>query len=224
VQALLKNKLVLVIAAAAAAVILIGVGLNWWQKSTVRLPGGGGGAVDTAELLKPGPMGEQALGRADAPVTIIEYASMTCGHCANFHTNTYPTLKERYIDTGKVRYIFREFPLDRTAAAAAVLARCAEDRFFPVIDMLFRQQQTWATNDYVEQLKRLMRQAGFSEEKYNACSSNAQLLEGVRFERDRAGEQFGVSSTPTFFVNGATHRGALSVQELEAVLAPLLKG
>lgn len=105
--------------------------------------------VDTAALLTPGSLPDKILGSADAPVTVVEYASMTCGHCANFHMNTYPHLKKEYIDTGKVRFIFREFPLDPVALAAFMLARCMpEDKYFDTVDTLFEKQRTWAfTND-----------------------------------------------------------------------------
>ena len=105
-------------------------------------------SVDIDELLKPGPLGDKILGDENAPVTIVEYASMTCGHCANFHTRTWPDLKKDYIDTGKVRFIFREFPLDPVASAAFMLARCApQDKYFEIIDVMFEQQRSWAFTD-----------------------------------------------------------------------------
>src|SRR5437762_12817844 len=101
-------------------------------------------STTAAELLVPPPLGDRALGKDDAPATIVEYASMTCPHCAHFHETTYPELKKRYIDTGKVRLIFREFPLDPLAAAASMLARCAgKDKFFPLIEAFFAQQKDW---------------------------------------------------------------------------------
>ncbi len=98
-----------------------------------------------AEIAKAGPLGDEVVGKQDAPVTIIEYASMTCGHCAAFHNTTYPELKKRYIDTGKVRYILREFPLDPLAAAGFMLARCAgKDKYYPMVEILFEKQKEWA--------------------------------------------------------------------------------
>ena len=97
------------------------------------------------ELMKPGPLGEAVQGKPDAPITLIEYASMTCSHCANFDTQVYPTLRSKYIDPGKVRYILREFPLDRLAAAGFMLARCAgDDKYFAMVDVLFKMQGQWA--------------------------------------------------------------------------------
>jgi protein-disulfide isomerase len=104
--------------------------------------------ADLAELSKPGPLGDKVLGSATAPVTIVEYASVTCPHCASFHSQTYPKLKEKYIDTGKVRLVFREFPTGPVNASIAgfMLARCSGDKYFPMIDAMFEQQQVWTAN------------------------------------------------------------------------------
>jgi protein-disulfide isomerase len=181
-------------------------------------------AQSTEELMVAGPLGERVLGKSDAPVTIIEYASMTCGHCAAFHNSVYPTLKSKYIDTGKVRFIMREFPLDPLAAAGFMLARCAgEDKYFPMVDALFRSQKTWVTaQDPVAALLTISKQAGFTEESFQQCLTNQSVLDGVEWVRQRASEKFGVNSTPTFFINGKIQRGAPSVEELEKILAPLL--
>jgi protein-disulfide isomerase len=181
-------------------------------------------AQSTEELMVAGPLGERVLGKSDAPVTIIEYASMTCGHCAAFHNSVYPTLKSKYIDTGKVRFIMREFPLDPLAAAGFMLARCAgEDKYYPMIDALFRSQKTWVTaQDPVAALLTISKQAGFTEESFQQCLTNQSVLDGVEWVRQRASEKFGVNSTPTFFINGKIQRGAPSVEELEKILAPLL--
>src|SRR3954453_24041925 len=112
-----------------------------------------------AELMKPGPLGDMSLGDEKAPVTIIEYASMTCPHCANFHETTYPELKKKYIDTGKWRFIFREFPLDQLAAAAFMLARCGgKERYFPMVETLFQQQRTWAVSRPLQPLMAIDKQ------------------------------------------------------------------
>lgn len=181
--------------------------------------------VSAAELMKPGPLPEQSQGNADAPVTLIEYASMTCSHCANFDTKVYPTLKSKYIDTGKVRYIMREFPLDPLAAAGFMLARCAgDDKYFAMIDVLFKMQAQWAfTNDPLQGLLAIAKQAGLSEQKFNECLANQKLLDDIDAVRQRAADKFGVSSTPTFFVNGQLHRGEMTVDELDKVVAPYLK-
>lgn len=176
------------------------------------------------DIMTAGPLGDKWLGNEDAPVTIIEYASMTCPHCAHFHATAFPTLKSKYIDTGKVRFIFREFPLDSLAAGASMLARCApSDNFFPLVDLMFDKQEQWAYVDKpLDALFALVRQAGFTQESFRACLSNQQILDGITWVRTRASEKFGVDSTPTFFINGEKHPGALEVDQLEALLDPLI--
>jgi len=177
-----------------------------------------------AELMKPGPLGDMSLGDEKAPVTIIEYASMTCPHCANFHETTYPELKKKYIDTGKVRFIFREFPLDQLAAAAFMLARCGgKERYFPMVETLFQQQRTWAVQRPLQPLMAIGKQAGLSESGFNECLKNQQVLDGIEDVRKRAAEKLNVQSTPTFFVNGKQLRGAATLAEFEKEMAPYLK-
>jgi protein-disulfide isomerase len=177
-----------------------------------------------AELMKPGPLGDMSLGDEKAPVTIIEYASMTCPHCANFHEITYPELKKKYIDTGKVRFIFREFPLDQLAAAAFMLARCGgKERYFPMVETLFQQQRTWAVQRPLQPLMAIGKQAGLSEAGFNECLKNQQVLDGIEDVRKRAAEKLNVQSTPTFFVNGKQLRGAATLAEFEKEMAPYLK-
>jgi protein-disulfide isomerase len=176
-----------------------------------------------AELMQPGPLGDMILGNENAPVTIIEYASMTCPHCAHFHKETYPELKKKYIDTGKVRFIFREFPLDQLAAAAFMLARCGgKDRYFPLIETLFQQQQDWVVQRPLAPLQAISKQAGISEQGFNECLKNQQVLDGIEDVRQRA-TKLGVQSTPTFFINGKLFRGAVTMAELEKEMAPYLK-
>jgi protein-disulfide isomerase len=177
------------------------------------------------ELMKAGPLGDMSLGKDDAPVTIIEYASMTCPHCAHFHETTFPELKKKYIDTGKVRFIFREFPLDQLAAAAFMLARCgSKDTYFPMIETLFHQQKDWVVQRPLQPLMAISKQAGFSEQSFNECLKNQQVLDGIEDVRQRAAQKLNVQSTPTFFVNGKELRGAATLTELEKAMAPYLKG
>ena len=182
------------------------------------------GEVDVAKLMEPGPLKEMALGDENAPVTIVEYLSMTCPHCANFHENNFKPLVEKYVDTGKVRFVLREFPFDPRAAAAIMLARCApESQFFPMVDVLFKQQRTWATApDGREALLQIARLAGFTQESFEACLTNQKLLDDVNAVRTRAGNEFGVQSTPTFFVNGKRYPGNMSVDIMSAIIDPLL--
>lgn len=181
------------------------------------------GDVDMAELLKPGALPEKALGKEDAKVTIVEYASMTCPHCAHFAETTFPELKTKYIDSGKVRFIFREFPFDPRAEAGFMLARCAGDNYFPMVEVLFKQQQTWAAAENVKDaMFQLSKLAGFTQESFNACLTDQALLEQVRAVQKRGADEFKVDSTPTFFINGKTYKGALSIEEMSAIIDPLV--
>ncbi|MBO9420749.1 MULTISPECIES: thioredoxin domain-containing protein [Stappiaceae] len=177
-------------------------------------------SVDEDELLKPGPLGDKILGDEAAPVTIIEYASMTCGHCANFHKRTWPDLKKDYIETGKVRFIFREFPLDPVASAAFMLARCApQEKYFDIVDIMFEEQRAWAfTDNPYQSLLDFSKQIGFTQESFEECLTNQGLLDAVNAVRERGANEFGVNSTPTFFINGEKHSGALSIEEMGKII------
>ena len=178
-----------------------------------------------AELMKPNPMGEMSLGDEHAPVTIIEYASMTCPHCAHFSMTTFPELKKRYIETGKVRFIFREFPLDQLAAAGFMLARCASpDKYFPLIETLFASQRDWVVQHPLDPLLVIAKQAGFTKETFEACLTNQKILDGIEQVRDQGAKQFGVDSTPTFFVNGKRVAGDVSIEEMSKQIDAYLKG
>jgi protein-disulfide isomerase len=186
--------------------------------------------VSTADLAEAGPLGDMAMGAENAPVTMIEYASMTCSHCAQFTVVTFPELKKRYIDTGKVRYIFREFPLDPLAAGASLLARCADkDKYFSLVDLLFHTRDKWAVPNPIEPLFEVVKQAGYSREAFNSCldtknnENSRKILAAIEAGRNRAADKFKVTSTPTFFINGKRVPGALSIEEIEKEIAPFLK-
>jgi protein-disulfide isomerase len=178
------------------------------------------------ELLRPGPLPDIVLGKADAPVTIIEYASMTCPHCATFSKATFPQLKSKYIDTGKVRFIFREFPLDELAAAAAMLARCIDkengEKAMAVIDVLFHSQDKWAVRNPLPELQQITKQAGMSQQAFEACLADQKLYNDVLAMRERGSKEYKVESTPTLFVNGKLQKGGATIEELEKLIAPLL--
>jgi protein-disulfide isomerase len=179
-------------------------------------------ATTEAEPAVRGPLDEMFIGSEDAPIEIVEYASLTCSHCANFHNNTYPALKERYVETGKVRFVLREFPLDPLAMAGFMLARCDEEKYWPIVDMLFERQREWAFVERpLDALAQMMRQAGFSQEKFESCLRDQGLYDAINLIR-AAGEQRGVNSTPTFFINGERHTGAMSIDEFERILEPML--
>jgi protein-disulfide isomerase len=176
------------------------------------------------ELMKPSPLGDMVLGNANAPITVIEYASMTCPHCAHFSETTFPELKKRYIDTGKVRFMLREFPLDQLAFAGFILARCAgPDKYYPLIETLFASQRDWVVQRPLGPLSAIAKQAGLSQEAFEACLDNRPMIEGIEKVRSDAAQKLGVDSTPTFFINGKRVNGALSIEEMEAEFAPYLK-
>lgn len=184
--------------------------------------------IPMSDLMQPEALPDMVMGDAKAPVTIIEYASMTCPHCAHFQDATFPEIKKRYIDTGKVRYIFREFPLDNLAAAAFMLARCAgqldSSKYFAMVDTLFHQQATWAVEKPLPPLLAIAKQAGFTEKSFNECLANQKILDGIEAVRQRAIDKFKVQSTPTFFINGKEVPGALPFDEMAKLIDAQLKG
>ena len=183
--------------------------------------------VSVGELMQPGPLPDQVLGKADAPVTIVEYASMTCGHCASFHTAVLPTLKQKYIDTGKVKLILREFPLDNLAAAASMLTRCTTpEKSYELTAKLFAEQEAWAyvRSNAVPALFKIAESAGFTKDSFDKCLKDDKLLEGITNTRDRANKSFGVSATPTFFINGRKLETASDrIESFDQAIEPLLK-
>jgi len=184
-----------------------------------------GDKVAAEEMMAPGALTDVVLGNPDAKVTIVEYASMTCTHCARFHTEVYPSLKSKYIDTKKIKFILREFPLDPLATAGFMLARCTgtDEKRSAMIDLMFGQQKNWAFVDKpIESLLNLSKQAGFTQESFETCLKNQELYDNVNKVRDRASDKFGVDATPTFFINGVRYSGELSIDELDKAITPLL--
>ena len=165
-----------------------------------------------------------ALGPEDAPITVIEYASMTCPHCATFHNDAFPELKARYIDTGKVRFIYREFPLDAVALRAAMLTRCAgPKRFFGFVEVLFRRQEHWArAKDPIAALARLGQVGGIGKKQFESCMNDRELGDSILERRLEGSNEFEVRSTPTFIINGKKHSGQMNFQQFDRVLKPLL--
>ena len=180
-----------------------------------------------ADVAKPVSLPDMAIGPANASVTITEYASMTCPHCAAFAENVFPKIKSEYIDTGKVRYVFREFPLDIKAAAGSMLSRCiAKDdapKYFAVTDMLFKQQNDWALNNTTATLTRIGKQAGLSEQGVETCLKDQALLDKIAADQKFANEVLKVNSTPTFFINGEMVKGETSFEEFDKRIKALLK-
>jgi protein-disulfide isomerase len=184
-------------------------------------------AQGASDVAKPVSLPDMALGPADASVTITEYASMTCPHCAAFNEAVFPKIKSEYVDTGKVRYVFREFPLDVRAAAGSMLARCiAKDdsgKYFAVVDMLFKQQNDWAAKNTADAFMRIGKQAGLSQQTIEDCLKDQALLDKIAADQKYAAEVLKVNSTPTFFVNGEMIKGETSFDEFDKKIKSLLK-
>jgi protein-disulfide isomerase len=181
--------------------------------------------TNSLDLTDPGPLPDHVLGSSTATVTIIEYVSMTCPHCAMFAIDTFPELKTRFIDTGKVQYIIREYPLDALAVAASMLVRSVGNdkyKYYDAIEKLFRQQRQWASGRVQNLMTFAVTQLGFTEAGFNTCLADQQLLDRVIKARERA-SAFGVSSAPAFFINGDKHSGFITIKQMEDLIAPHLK-
>lgn len=196
-----------------------GCGGGGARQSAQLSPLNADGTPNQAELVKPGPLGEKVLGSASAPATIIEYASLTCPFCNKFHLTTYPRIKKELIDTGKVRYIIREFPIGRSAGTAAIITRCAPEKdYFTLYDKYLTQQKKWVSQDVrPDAIYKVAAQTGMSREAFDACLANKKVEEGLRAVKQR-GRDFGVSGTPTFFINGKKARGALTFDQIKEML------
>jgi protein-disulfide isomerase len=178
-------------------------------------------AQDLTGLNDPPAFGEMTMGPDTAKVTVIEYASATCPHCAAFYNETFLTLKKEYIDTGKIKFVFREFPHQDAALAAFMLARCApKEKYFPLIDVFFATQPEW-TQDPLAGLNKIAQQAGFTKESFDACMKNETVAKEILAVRSKA-EGFGVTGIPTFFVNGERFEGETTIEAFRAKIDPLL--
>ena len=199
------------ISIALVLVLAIGATVAWVSGPHAELPTAQEALVD------------RVLGSEDAPITMIEYSSLTCPHCASFHKDTFPLIKKNYIDTGKVRFIMRDFPFDRAALFASMMARCvAPDRYYGTLDVLFRSQQNWSrADDPLRALGQVGRMVGLSEADFRACLANQELMDGVIESRRTGEKEHEVASTPTFVINGEVVSGALPYEEFDKILKPL---
>ncbi len=184
-------------------------------------------SVSIEELMKPGALAEMAIGPADAKVTIVEYFSMTCPHCAEFANRVYPEVKKKYIDTGKIRFVFREFPHNNRAYAASMLARCAgDDKAVPMIEALFETQADWAFKPenaaFKTALLEVAKQSGFTQETFDKCLSDDKLLQDIAAGHSRANEAFGITRIPTLFINGKKLVGEATFAAVEKALEAVL--
>ena len=172
-----------------------------------------------AELMAPGPLGERALGNPNAPVTVIEYVSLTCPHCANFHKTLFPRVKKEFIDTGKVRFIVREFPIGRTSGNAAIANRCGpEDKYFFLLGQFLTRQPEWVSQEVrPDAIYSVAKASGMTRETFDKCLSNQTIIDGLTEVKQR-GRQFGVIGTPTFFINGRKAQGEVTFEEIKAMI------
>lgn len=217
---------ILIVAGGAVAVVAIAAAVYFGTRPTA--PGAApvpvaAASADAKSLLNVQP-GDHVMGDPKAPITMIEYASLTCPHCAHFNTTELPQIEDKWIKTGKVRLIYRDFPLDQIATKAAQLAECAgNDKYFAVIDMIFRGQGTWAVaQDPIAELSKSLRIAGMGDNEVKACLANDAVATGV-INDYRGGETLGVNSTPTIFVNGEQFKGARTMEEFDALFTKLSK-
>ena len=202
-------------------------------RRTAMLAGAAAGVVFAAPAFAadaakpPAVYHEFVQGNPKAKVVVIEYASLTCPHCAHFQEADFPELKKNYIDTGKIRFVFREFPLDIKAAAGSMLARCiAKDdagKYFAVIDMLFKQQNDWVLKNTTETLTRIGKQAGLCQQQVEDCLKDQALLDKIAADQKFAADVLKVNSTPTFFINGEMIKGDTRFEEFDKRIKSLLK-
>lgn len=170
-------------------------------------------------LAAASPLGDRALGQADAPVVIVEYASATCPHCAEFHAEVLPLIKAEYINTGKVRFIFREFPLDQVALGAFMLARCVpEDKYFATIDLMFRRQGIWMKGNKAAELLKVMQMAGMDKAGFDACLNRSDFAKAIVESSKKAAKDFGIKGTPAIFVNGQMIDGHKEMTGVKAAI------
>jgi protein-disulfide isomerase len=219
----MRNMLIVAGGAVAVAAIVAGVYFGTRAPAPGPAPVAVAATADKAALMGVLPT-DHVLGDPKAPVTIIEYASLTCSHCAHFHTQILPDLKKKWIDTGKVKLVYRDYPLDQIAVKAAQIAECVgNDKYFGVLDIIFRGQPQWATGaDPIAELAKPLRIAGLGEAEIKSCLANDAMLNAVLNDY-RGGETLGVNATPTLFIGGQLYRGSRSVEDIDAALVKLVK-
>ena len=200
--------------------------------AAIVLSGCGGGAIGPAppidkatymppqaELMAAGPLGDRVLGNPNAPITVIEYVSLTCPHCANFQKTLFPRVKKEFIDTGKVRFIVREFPIGHTSGTAAIVNRCApEDKYFFLLNQFLTRQPEWVSQEVrPDAIFSVAKASGMTRETFDKCLSNQVIIDGLTEVKQR-GRQFGVIGTPTFFINGRKAQGEVTFEEIKGMI------
>jgi protein-disulfide isomerase len=203
------------------AVLLVGAALG--------LSGCGGAAGPAAEtvaplkeqILEPGPLGEREYGNPNAPVTIIEYVSLTCPHCRNYHAKVFPQVKRQYVDTGKVRYIIREFPIGRTAGTAAIVTRCVpKNKHLYMTEAFLSRQREWVSQEVrPDAIYSVAKSSGMSRAEFDKCLTNQGIIDGLTEVKQR-GRKYGVIGTPSLFINGQKLQGEVTFEEVKALIQP----
>lgn len=206
------------LARGAVFVVIVALGLSGC--------GGAAGPTDTAvplkeQILEPGPLGEREYGNPRAAVTIVEYASLTCPHCRNYHANVFPKVKRQYVDTGKVRYIIREFPIGRTAGTAAMVTLCVpKSQYLSMVETFLRRQPEWVSQEVrPDAIYSVAKSSGMSRAAFDKCLSNQTIIDGLTEVKQR-GRKYGVIGTPTFFINGQKLQGEVTFEEIRALIQP----
>lgn len=197
------------------------------DSATVTPPGGREiiAKPTIADIMTPSPLPEMSFGNANAPVTIVQYASMTCPHCRRFHAETFPDLKRTYIDTGKVRYILREFPIGKASGMATIALRCASpDKYLALYGKFMEQQPNWVAQDVkVDAIFTVAQQVGMTRPQFDACRENHSMIESLKWVKER-GRKLGIIGTPNFFVGGKLVKSVLTMDEIRALVEPQLSG
>ena len=202
-------------------------GFNPYAEQSAMPPGGREVIADPTveDVMMTGALPEMSVGRTDAPVTIVEYASLTCPHCRNFHLTTYPQFKKAYVDTGKVRYILREFPIGKTSGAASIALRCTKpDKYLTLFGKFMEQQPAWVSQEVrLDPIFKVAAQVGMTRQQFDACRENQAMIDGLKWVKDR-GRKLGVIGTPNFFVQGKLVKKELSMEDIRAMVDPLIAG
>jgi len=190
-------------------------------------PPGGRKVIETptlADVLQTGTLPEMAFGRADAPVTIVQYASLTCPYCRRFHKETFPRLRKEFIDTGKVRYILREFPIGKASGAATIALRCAKpQKYLELYGKFLEQQPSWVSQEVrLDPIFKVASQVGMTRQQFDACRENQSMIDGLKWVKER-GRKLGVIGTPNFFVGSELVKKVLTIEEIRAMVEPLIK-
>lgn len=177
----------------------------------------------TADIMTTGTLPEMALGRADAPVTIVMYASLTCPHCRTFHRDTFPELKRTYIDAGKVRFVMREFPIGKQSGNATIALRCAPpDKYFDLYRKFMEQQSSWVSQEVrLDPIFAVAKQVGMTRPQFDSCLKNQAMIDGLKWVKER-GRTLGIIGTPNFFVQGKLVKKTLAMSDIREMVDPLL--